>query len=914
MAFHLSGATQTDSSNFGRNFERLASAFVSGGMEQVPLFHAALIFAAGITLTRGVWLRPSLVLVAILLLTILCGLSAFRARRVAWFALVVLWCLLGAWCGEMEPQPAAAPIVAATSDGLLRTVEGTVVDAGAVRSEAEENLDEPAAATEQRRQSQRIDLRVSTLEVVNDDSDEQTMAPGGVRLTVRWPLLAVSQAQAFHCGDRVRAVARLLRPETYHDPGVWSRQEFLLDQGITSTATVSLDQVERLGGSSGSLFACRLGEWQHASTERLLTLPSAMRRFPSALRLTQEDAAMLSAMVAGDRTYLTHSLRVGFERTGSFHMLVVSGFHLAIVAGCILWVTRRLRMPQVPATLLTIVGSFTYALFTGFATPVQRSLLMVTLYLVARLVYRERSPLNTIGFASLCLLVVSPRSLFESSLQMTLLAVVAIAGIAAPLLASTIHPYVKATRDLRLTAIDGKLRPNQAQFRVTLRMFSAVFNDTPFDRFTAWMVPFCVRFFLRLVELLTVSCVVELAMTLPMAIYFHRITIFALPVNLFILPLLLLLMPMALITLLAAWVWPAAAVVPGVFVALPLHFGRWLVDLFGSLALGDFRIPAPLLVQSMVFCGLLATAMVLARGTGWQRRAAWAAMLIAALVAVAPRPIEHPHDALLMEAIDVGQGDALLLITPEGKTLLVDGGGFGGGPHQAPQDFDIGEEVVSEVLWSRGIRHLDAVALTHAHSDHMGGLPAVLRNFRPAEFWVGNNPHSGAYNALLEEAADLHVLLRSLRAGDAFQFGSTSVVVLAPFRDYQPGPEATNNDSMVLHMAYGATSVMLAGDAEAPVERAMLTEPGLESTLLKVGHHGSISSTRPEFLARVAPKWAVISCGLNNRYGHPRREVLEALQAAGVRTYSTDIDGAACFLLNGKTVTANPFCGWERAP
>jgi competence protein ComEC len=176
---------------------------------------------------------------------------------------------------------------------------------------------------------------------------------------------------------------------------------------------------------------------------------------------------------------------------------------------------------------------------------------------------------------------------------------------------------------------------------------------------------------------------------------------------------------------------------------------------------------------------------------------------------------------------------------------------------------------------------------------------------------VGNNPRVPVYNSLLDEAAGLHVRLRSLRAGDALSFGPTQIAVLAPFRDYQPGPEPTNNDSLVLHVTYGATSVMLEGDAEAPVEQAMLSEQGLQSTLLKVGHHGSVTSTRPAFLARVSPQWAVISCGLRNRFGHPRMEVLEALQAAKVRTFSTDIDGVACFRLDGRTASPDPSCDWR---
>jgi competence protein ComEC len=949
-----------------------------GSWGGIPLFHAASLFALGIAAARFLLLRPSVVLLALALTATLCIAAALRAQRIAWLPLGVLWCLLGVWCAEMEPHPAPAPVLNAFSDGLLRTVEGTIVDAGPVRGEMEEDLDQPSAA--EQRITQRIDVRVSTLEQVTDEEDVQIPADGGLRLTVRWN---GTPDQPFHCGERVRAVAQLLPPEVYHDPGVWNRQDYLLDQGITSTASIDVERVERIGSASVSTVApysarwraaadsmhCRLSAAQRAASTRLLALPAATRALPAPFRLSQDDAIMLAAMVTGDRTFLSHSLRVGFERTGSFHMLVVSGFHLAIVAGCIFWFAKRLRLPRLPATLLTIAASFGYALFTGFATPVQRSLWMVTLYLLGRLVYRDRSPMNTIGFAALCLLVASPRSLFDSGFQMTLLAVVAIGGIATPLLQSTLHTYLNATRDLRLVAIDVKLFPRLAQFRVILRMLAAatqaaiqplstttrapesdaadakltpkfaLFHETlemagatlraaiqgRLAESFAWdFFPWAVRFLLRVGEFLVVSFVVELVMTLPMAIYFHRVTIFALPVNLFILPLLVAIMPAALVTLLALVVWPAAAVVPAAAVALLLHFGVRLVHLFGSLALGDFRIPGPLFWQSALFCALLGAAIAIARGGKWQRRAAWGALICAAVAAVAPRPVQHPRDALLVEAIDVGQGDSLLLIAPDGKTMLVDGGGFGGGPLWAPhsadppartsavQEFDIGEEVVSAALWSRGIRRLDVVALSHAHSDHMGGLPSVLRNFHPAELWVGNNPRTESYDALLHEAADLRVRLRSLRAGDALHLGNTDVAVLAPMPSYRPGPAPANNDSLVLRVAYGQTSVLLEGDAEAPIEQAMLAESGLSSTLLKVGHHGSVSSTRPEFLARVAPQWAVISCGLHNRYGHPRPEVLTELQQAKVRTFSTDIQGAICFRLDGKTNSAEVSCASDR--
>lgn len=878
-----------------------------------PLLHAAWLFAAGILLSHWLWIPSSFVLAAVAAMALLALVAAFNALRIAWMPLALLWCLLGFWSSLVEPQPAPSPSLAPLADGLLRTVEGTIVDASPVRAETEESVREDARAgipPPVEAPTQRLDIELTSAEIVNDDQDYQAPVYGRIRLTVRWPEGA---PQAFRCGDRLRADLRLLIQPDYRDPGAWSRTQYLLDKNITATSSAPAERIQRLGSSAHSSLGCLLTTLQHDSATRLMTLPERMASLPAWARISSNDAIMLAAMATGDRTYLRHSLRVGFERTGSFHMLVVSGFHLAIIAACIHWLMRRLRLRRTPATLATIAASFAYALFTGFALPIQRAFWMVSLYLIGRLIYRERSAPNAVGFAALCMLATSPRSLFDASLQMTLLAVLAIGGLAAPLLVRTLHPYFRAAQNLELRTFESHLPPKVIQFRILLRMYCERIEWIVGSWFAEKFFPSIARFGIRVAELLVVSVAVELAMTLPMAIYFHRITLYALPVNMLLLPLLFLLLPAALTTLIVLSLWPAASALPGALTAAILHFSVGMVHLFGNIHMGDLRIAEPLPVQQCAFYAFLAAAILLARRNvvSGNRIVRWLSalcLLSAALFAITPHAVSHPRNGLLVEMLDVGQGDALLLVTPDGHTLLVDAGGFGGGPRSAAQEFDIGEEVVAPALWERGITHLDAVALSHAHSDHMGGMAAILRDFRPSELWVGNNPNVPGYQALLSEAASLGIRLHSLHAGDQLAFGADRVRVLAPFANYVPGDEPANNDSLVLHIENGATSVLLEGDAEWPIEQAMLAEPALKSTLLKVGHHGSKTSSTPEFLDRVAPQAAIISCGLHNHYGHPSPQTLDALELRHIAAFSTDLNGALCFVLDGQKARLAPGC------
>lgn len=733
---------------------------------------------------------------------------------------------------------------------------------------------------------------------------------GGLRLSFTTRLDQALPPE-LHAGDEIAVLTEAKQLQVFMDEGAFDRRAYLDRQDIHLVATLRAPQlIERVSSPAPT-----------AGT-RLARVRRELRDEVDGLFTDKPQVAgVLRAMLLGDRSFVDRAESTDFQKTGVFHVLVIAGLHVGALAFALYWICRKLRFTPLWKALFTLTLLFSYVAVVEQRAPVLRATLMAAIVVLGGFFFRRLDLLNSAGLAALVLLVAKPLALRDSSFQLSFLAIGCIAGLGAPWLEKTVQPYVRALRGWREVTRDAAHEPRAAQFRIDLRSLA---------RWIGSRVPQQLRktaedalagglsLTLRVWELLVITMALQIGMLPLMARDFHRITLSGPLVNLAAVPLTGVVVPLGFLALATGLVWQPL----GKIFAVPL---AWLTELllhtvqwFAHFPRWSYRIPGPpwWLIAAFFAVAVLLAAMMRSKQSPWHKLrwslfAAWAACALA--VAVFPFGPQWSKGKLEVTALDVGQGDSLFVVSPGGKTLLIDGGGaFGGFPgHEEQQGVDPGEEAVSPYLWWRGFQKLDVVALTHAHQDHLGGLTAVFENFRVGRLWIGREVSTAAFAQLEGLAREKKIPIEHELRGEKFSWDGAEGEFLWPeLSPEEIAASARNNDSLVLRLRYGGQSLLLPGDAEKESERAILAENDaneLRADVLKIGHHGSKNSTMPEFLAAVQPRIGIISSGEGNPYGHPSPELLERLANAGVRIYRTDFDGAVHVLTDGTRLTISCF-------
>jgi competence protein ComEC len=675
---------------------------------------------------------------------------------------------------------------------------------------------------------------------------------GGVLLTVLGAL-GPDRMQAWRAGRRIRAPADLRRPARYLDPGVVDQERALARRGITLVGTIKSAALVDVLARGGPLD-------EGAASARAF----ARRAIEDAVGgWSGRAAAIVKAIVIGDRTGLDDKVERRLQEAGTYHVIAISGGNIAILAALTLAAFRVVGLLGRLAMISAAGGLVAYGFVVGGGASVDRAVLMAALYFLARAWDLRGPPFQLLLLTGAILTVIDPLSVADIGTLLTFGATAGIVAMTALVSLDRCPP--------RLQAAAGLLAASMAAEAALLPISTAVFS---------------------------------------------RVTVAGLVLNFGAIPL------MAVAQLAGMAVVPLQAIAPAAarLAGWPAFVGaEGLVrtaDLVTLAPWSTWRVPPPSPGAIAAYYALVCSAAWMWRlrtvapdSRRMQRLRPWAtfgALCAAAWLVFAPSAGAPGDGRLHVTFIDVGQGDAALVQLPRGSSLLVDAGGLAAG-----STFDVGDRVVGPVLRSRGVRRLSTMVLTHGDADHIGGAGTVLQEFTPWDVWDGVPVPPFEPTRLLRSGA----LARGIRwttvqRTDAAQLDDVDLRVHHPPLPDWERQKVRNDDSIVLELRWRDVSVVFTGDIGREIESeiaARFDRAGLR--LLKVPHHGSNTSSSEAFVRALQPDVAVISVGRSNPFGHPSPMVLERYAAAGAAIFRTDQDGAVTVDSDGTSMEVATYSG-----
>lgn len=657
----------------------------------------------------------------------------------------------------------------------------------------------------------------------------------------------------WRAGRRVAVAAVLRRPASFRNPGAESEARRLVRRRLSLVASVKSRWLVDVRGR---------GRWHQelAATARR----RAREALAQAAGPGTDAAAVATAVLIGDRAGLSAALEDRLQRAGTFHVIAISGGNVAVWALIALGMASRVSRHRVAGLAAAALALTAYAAVVGGGASVLRATGMALVGIACQATDLRGAALNVLALTAGALVALDPLLALDVGFWLTTAATTGlVVGLPAP-------PGDSAGRGRRLVHV-----------------------------------------------LVVTSVWAELALLPITAAVFQQVTVAGLLLSAVAIPAMAVVQVVALLAVIAhlaaPWALDATGVVLGAATAA-VTASASLVDVWTWLW---WHVLPP-------SAGAVATYYATLAAWVWARRAAADTGLAARLrlgtsialpatilwIATSPWTLVTPAPAdLRLTLFDVGQGDAALVELPGGRRMVVDTGGAG------VEGRDLGHRVVAPALRALGVRRLDYLVVTHADADHLGGAASLVREFRPAEVWVGvpvqEHPPTEALRAA---ASAIGAVWREARAGDRLEAGGVAIDVRHP-----PPPDwqrlrPRNDDSVVLDLRWHDVRIVLSGDAGADVESLLAPTAGPVApvTIVKAGHHGSRTSTGEAWLAALQPRVALISVGASNPFGHPAPEVIERLAHAGIDVWRTDLEGAITLRTDGRAVSLAAMSGRVR--